>query len=195
MRKLHFFSQQPANSAVIDSATGNVLYEFFTTDATTDTASNQHGGERVKVTTMWNAQRQVVALYTHGASSKEEVTYSGQTRSVDDWLLWSSKPAPTESTSTSRECQFALPDGKKYKWTYHEDGTRNRRFSMFPSDQTTTYELFECETGQFLANGHRPQRGGLFACTKKLKLDVMADGEAMLDAIVLTFVLCVCKPL
>ncbi|KAI0333763.1 hypothetical protein GY45DRAFT_235332 [Cubamyces sp. BRFM 1775] len=195
MRKLHFFSQQPTNSAIIDSTTGNVLYEFFTTDATTDMASE--GGERVKVTTMWNAQRQVVALYTHGSgASKEEVTYLGQTRCVDDWLVWSSKPGtPKSSNSTVRECQFLIPHGKTYRWTYHRDDTKDRRFAIFPSDQTTTYELYECETGQFLANGYRPQQGGLFACTRKLKLAVMADGEAMLDAIVLTFVLCVCNPL
>ncbi|KAH9889833.1 hypothetical protein C8Q73DRAFT_141290 [Cubamyces lactineus] len=184
MRKLHFFSQQPTNSAVIDSATGNVLYEFFTTDATTHTTNQLGRDERVKVTTMWNAQRQVVALYTHGAS-KDEVTYSGQTRSVDDWLVWSSKPGPSGSAcNTIQKCQFGFPDGKKYKWTYHSDDTRNRRFS-----------LFECETSQFLANGYRPQRSGIFPCTRKLKLAVMADGEAMLDTIVLTFVLCVCRPL
>ena len=69
-----FVNDDPLNSDVVDSATGQLLYDI-TTPFTLGTSK----------TTVRDAQGQIVAVYKHGWGT-DKMTFLGETRDIDEWL-------------------------------------------------------------------------------------------------------------
>ncbi|KAI0767449.1 hypothetical protein C8Q74DRAFT_1172399, partial [Fomes fomentarius] len=98
--EVSFLNDDPMNSDVVNSATGERLYDI-TTPFTLGRSK----------TTLRDGQGQVVAVYTRGWR-ENSVTYLGQTRDVSDWLQKTlALPRRTLSYWT-----FTAPNGKVYKW-------------------------------------------------------------------------------
>ncbi|EIW59696.1 uncharacterized protein TRAVEDRAFT_46999 [Trametes versicolor FP-101664 SS1] len=147
-----FTSNKLTNSAVVDSTTGQLLFEL-----TTPFGLRRH-------TTLRDVQNNVIGAHQRGAIH-DEVTYQGQTMRVSEWLHRNSV------FSSSRT--FTAANGRSYKW---EKG------GMFNKG----WQLSDCQTGQLVASAHNKK---LFS-TKKLNIEVVQDGLPILDAIVLSFLIC-----
>ncbi|OJT10383.1 hypothetical protein TRAPUB_13075 [Trametes pubescens] len=133
---ISFTSSGLTNSAVVDSTTGQLLFELSTP------LLGLH-----RNTTLRDAQNNVIGVYKRG-TIHDEVTYQGRTMRVSEWLL------------------------------------KNSVFSS--SDIDAEVQLVDCQTGELVANAHSKK---LFS-TKKMNMDVVQNGLPILDAIVLSFLIC-----
>ncbi|KAL1950068.1 hypothetical protein VTO73DRAFT_5190 [Trametes versicolor] len=115
-------------------------------------------------TTLRDAQNNVVGEFKQGMVH-DEVTYQGRTMRVSEWL-------PKKSI-LSRSRTFVAPDGRSYRW---DTG------GMWKAG----WRLFDCETGELVASVHSKK---LFS-KKKMNIDVIQEGLPILDAIVLSFLVC-----
>ncbi|EIW58307.1 uncharacterized protein TRAVEDRAFT_20355 [Trametes versicolor FP-101664 SS1] len=150
----------PTNSSVVDSATGERLFEFAT----------PFGLHWRTVTTLRDADRRMVAEYKTGWT-RDEVTYLGRTMLMSDWLV--------KKSVLSSNRIFVAPDGRSYEW--EKDGM---------AQGGNEYKLLDCQTGELVAQGHRKRARRLFSSSEKLNIDVLPDGLPILDAIVFSFFLC-----
>ncbi|TBU23530.1 hypothetical protein BD311DRAFT_731133 [Dichomitus squalens] len=101
---ISFVSTDPFNTEVIDSATGNLLYDIETPFKLL----------RKRTTTIWTARKKVVGLYER-SWGHNRVAYLGETRKVAEWLP---KESPMSSSRT-----FVAPNQKVYTWTLASGGT------------------------------------------------------------------------
>ncbi|KAL1950067.1 hypothetical protein VTO73DRAFT_5189 [Trametes versicolor] len=115
-------------------------------------------------TTLKDAQSNVIGEYKQG-TIHDEVTYQGRTMRVSEWL-------PKKSMLSSSRT-FEAPNGRSYRW---DTG------GMWKGG----WQLFDCQTEVLVASVHSKK---LFS-SKKMNMDVVQDVLPVLDAIVLSFVIC-----
>ncbi|KAI0632037.1 hypothetical protein C8Q77DRAFT_1158716 [Trametes polyzona] len=119
------------------------------------------------VTTVTDSQGGAVGEYKRGWIH-DEVVYKGQSRHLSDWLV--------KNSVFSRRRKFEAPNGKKYEWQWGR---------LMSND----LKMVDCDTGKLVAQGLRKEFK-LFSQSQKLSIEVTPDGAPIMDAIVLTFVIC-----
>ncbi|KAI0352647.1 hypothetical protein OH77DRAFT_1428373 [Trametes cingulata] len=154
-------NSDPTNSVVVNAATGELLFEF--------TSPFSLGS---KTTTMLDPRKQVVAVYKRNLLG-QELTYRGQTSKLSDWLAQG-------GILHSRERTFAAPNERTYKWKWDRGGR--------------DLELSDCQTGQVVAQSHeQPTRLSALlspGSSRNQSVAILPEGLAILETVVLTFVLC-----
>ncbi|KAI0705367.1 hypothetical protein C8Q76DRAFT_801137 [Earliella scabrosa] len=168
-KNLAFTTDSPFSGAVVDTATGDTLYEIA-----------REIGERGKshpdsVLSIRDVRRgEVVATWERAYDRhRDRVTVDGQTRPLGEWLL--QKDALSPST-----LYLVTPDGEEYVW----------KQSARPK---STFELVHTKTQRTIAKS-RPGHLALHylkpfgtPCPKTLSLDLEPEAVAMSDTVLLSF--------
>ncbi|PIL29109.1 hypothetical protein GSI_09157 [Ganoderma sinense ZZ0214-1] len=148
-------SGDPFNAEVVDNGSEQVLFHL-------DTPFQLIGS----VTTMTDAQGQVVAEYERRPVGYDRVTYQGQTHRVSDWL-------PTNGFfSSSRRLQ--APDGKTYLWK---------------AKSGAKFKLVNERSDAVVATTHAANLG-ILSPKHNIIIDAGFEVVAFLDLVVLSFLIC-----
>ncbi|KAH9927936.1 uncharacterized protein BXZ73DRAFT_48691 [Epithele typhae] len=94
---LSFSSTSPFNSLIVDTATGETLFET--------TTPFKFGA---RTTTLYNPRQEVVGMYER-RWGRDTVTFHGETHPLSEWL-------PHCGAFASRSRRFSAPNGKAYEW-------------------------------------------------------------------------------
>ncbi|KAI0643132.1 hypothetical protein C8Q79DRAFT_208823 [Trametes meyenii] len=186
-----FTSSSMTNSTIINTATGDVLFEF----------SNPFS-LALDTITLYDAQKQVIAVYEEGWISSN-VTYRGRTMPLCEWFFKDNILSRCVRTPTigPRILRFELPllaqESLLQRTAGHISGTMARRVPNHRSTcQIATHhspewgpmeQLTDCQTKKLVAKAHRV-RWGILCEPRKLNIDVKLEVIPILDAILFTFV-------
>ncbi|KAF8494503.1 hypothetical protein JB92DRAFT_2996323 [Gautieria morchelliformis] len=157
-----FLQSDPLTNVVVDSSTGQHLYEVKTSSwkaaARTTTVRSLKPG-------VASGQGQIIAAEIHWrALAYSTITLHGNTMRIKDWL------AKTSALSPSRK--LVAPDGNSYVW------------SRSPGKFTLT----DVDTNTQVAQSHR-YKIGLFGASRKMNIDISSQAMDFQDIIVVSFII------
>ncbi|KAI0822029.1 hypothetical protein BC628DRAFT_1341056 [Trametes gibbosa] len=160
MPVLVFVSGKVDNSSVVDSATGQAVYEVSTPS-----------GLRNKTTSVRDAHGNEVGAYKPGLLH-DTVTRQGQTTRVSEWLV--------KKKIMARARQFVASNGKEYKWVFEWDIRGDKGVKLFECEMGR----------QVAHAHRKPFTQWSFKSSKAMSIDVSPDVLEILDDIMLSFIIC-----
>ncbi|KAH9846347.1 hypothetical protein C2E23DRAFT_581543 [Lenzites betulinus] len=148
------------NSSIIDSATGQPVYNVSTPS-----------GLGNNTTSVFNTQGNVVGQFKPGFLH-DTVTRRGQTTRVSEWLV--------KKKIFARARQFVASNGKEYKWVFEWDIRGDKGVKLF--ECAMGRQVAHAHRKAFTQWS--------FSSSKAMSIDVSPDVLEILDDIVLSFIIC-----
>ncbi|KAF8494502.1 hypothetical protein JB92DRAFT_3099999 [Gautieria morchelliformis] len=159
-----FLRNEPLNAVIVDSSSGQHLYEVKTSSWTAGTRTTTV--RRLKPG-LDSDEEQIIAAEIHWrALASSTITLYGDTMRIKDWL--------TKTSALSPSRKLVAPDGKSYVW------------SRSPGKSTLT----DVDTNTQVAQSHRSKSGWFGASeARKMNIDISSQAMDFQDIVVISFII------